>query len=123
MGTRRVARVQDLVKEEVSRLLLFKARDEQLKSVSVTEVKMSPDLRQAVIFYTLWRQEDRDAIQRKLDKAAGFVRREVGRIISLKFAPEIRFEFDRGLEHARRMEEVLKGLSPEPESEDGNEVF
>ena len=122
MGTRRVSRVQDLVREEVSRLLLFKARDELLKAVSVTEVKMTPDLKQAVVRYTLWGDEDRAEIQSRLEKASGFIRREVSRVIRLKFAPEIRFEYDRGLEHARQMEEVFKGLSIKPESEDNNEI-
>jgi ribosome-binding factor A len=122
MGTRRVSRVRDLVREEVSRLLLFKARDELLKAVSVTDVKMTPDLKQAVVRYTLWGDEDRTEIQTRLEKASGFVRREVSRVISLKFAPEIRFEYDRGLEHARQMEEVFKELSKKPESEDNNEI-
>lgn len=111
MTSRRVARVQDMVREEVSRLLLFKAKDPRLSGVTVTSVRMTADLKKATVFYGVFDDRvDREGVRRGLEKAAGFFRREVGRAIGLKFAPEIDFEFDRSLEYAQHMEQVFKNL-------------
>lgn len=106
--TRRVEKAQDLVKEEISRLLLFKVKDPRLKALSITRVKMTPDLRQARIFYSVFDdQADRAGIQASLDKAMGFFRREIGRNLGLKFVPQLDFEFDRSLEYAQHMDRLL----------------
>lgn len=111
MTSRRVARAQDLIREEVSRLLLFKLKDPRLQAVSVTAVRMSADLHQAVIAYSVFDDNaDRDRIQAGLEKASGFIRREIGRAVRMKFVPEIRFEFDRSLEYAQHMERVLREI-------------
>ena len=78
MAGRRVQRVQDLIREEVSRLLLFKIKDPRLGCVSVTSVEITGDLRKARIFYSIFDdQADRNSIQQGLDRAVGFFRREV----------------------------------------------
>jgi ribosome-binding factor A len=119
LTTRRVDRAQDLIKEEVSRLLLFRAKDQRLGQVNVTAVKMSKDLKKAVVYYNLLDNEtDREEIARLLERATGFVRREIGKTVNLKFVPEIHFEFDRSIEYARHMEEVLKKISDVSPPED-----
>jgi len=119
---KRVARVQELIQKEISELLLFKVKDPRLSAVSITKVKMSPDLRRAVVFYSVFEDDlNREDVQRGLESAAGFFRREVGRAVSLKFVPEIIFQFDRGLEYAQHIDQVLKNLTdpqgPEAESD------
>ncbi|MBF0527938.1 MAG: 30S ribosome-binding factor RbfA [Deltaproteobacteria bacterium] len=109
--TRRVERVQDLVKEEVSRLLLFKIKNQSLKTLSITRVKMTPDLKQARIYYSVFDdQADRALIQEYLVKASGFFRREIGRNLELRFVPEVFFEFDNSLEYAQHMDRLLTDL-------------
>jgi ribosome-binding factor A len=53
MGSRRIKRAQDLVRDELSRLLLYKAKDPELKSAVVTAVSMTPDLKRAVVSYSV----------------------------------------------------------------------
>ena len=108
MSGRRLERMQDLVRETVSSLLLFKVKDPRTSSVSVTEVRMTADLRQARIYYAIMDDKaDRAEVQAGLERAAGFIRREVGRAVQMKFTPEISFEFDRSLEYSRHMDRVL----------------
>jgi len=112
MSSRRLAKVQDLIREEVSRLLVYKVKDPRLHMLSVTRVKMTADLRQAVVFYCLLDEAiDHASIEPSLRKATGFFRHEIGEALNLKFVPEIRFEFDRSLEYARHMDQVLANLN------------
>jgi ribosome-binding factor A len=118
MPSRRVERAQDLIKEEVARLLLFKVKDPRVGSVTITSVQMTGDLKRALIQYAiLGDREERAEVQTGLEKASGFIRREIGQALRLKFVPEIEFRYDHGLRHARHMDEVFKNLdvSREPE--------
>jgi len=111
MSTRRVARVQEMIMEEISRLLLSKAKDPRLRPVTVTRVTLSPDLKRARVFYSLFGQDiNRKAVKQTLEWSASFFRREVGRKIDLKFVPEIIFEFDESLEYSQHMDEVFRRL-------------
>ena len=121
MTGRRVARVQDLLKEEVSNLLLFKVRDPRLRSVSITGVRMSPDLKRAVISYCFFDEEaTREGVEAGLSSASGFFRREVGRSLGLKFVPELVFRFDQSLEYAQHMDQLLRSIKETDEGK-GNE--
>lgn len=114
MGGRRVKRAQDLVRDELSRLLLFKAKDPELRSAVITAVSMTPDLRRAVVSYSVLNDAiSKDEMQRRLERAAGFLKREIGRSLEVKFIPELIFEYDRGLEYARHMDEVFERLHDE----------
>ncbi|MBW2061572.1 MAG: 30S ribosome-binding factor RbfA [Deltaproteobacteria bacterium] len=111
MSTRRVARIQGLIMETVSYLLLAKVKDPRLQSVTVTRVEVSPDLRRAMVYYSFFGQDaDREAVAQTLKGSTGFFRREVGRKVGLKFVPEIVFRFDQSMEYSQHMDEVFKRL-------------
>ncbi|MEE9435600.1 MAG: 30S ribosome-binding factor RbfA [Candidatus Adiutricales bacterium] len=111
MGTKRVSKVQGLILEEISRLLLLKAKDPRLKDVTVTGVDLSPDLKKARVYYNLLEgNADRDQIAKVLEKSSSFFRREVGRSAGLKFTPEIIFIFDPSQDYGRHMDEVFRRL-------------
>jgi ribosome-binding factor A len=108
MTGRRVERVQDLIREEISRLLLYKVKDPRLSSVNITGIKMTGDLKKAVLYYSILDDSlDRGQVQESLVKASGFFRREIGRVIRLKFVPEIGFQFDKSLDYALHIEKLL----------------
>ena len=117
--TRRSERVADLVRAEISRLVLTEAHDPDLRKVTVTEVVMPPDLRSARVYFSvLGNEEDRERANRALDRAAGFLRGEVGRRCGLRFAPELHFFSDRSLERGARVEELLADVLPRPERDE-----
>jgi len=116
--TRRSQRVADLVRAEISLLLLTEAHDPELKSVTITEVEMPPDLRSARVFFS--RLGDEAALSRAaegLARASGYLRREVGRRCGLRYAPELHFVPDRSYERGARIEEILSEVLPEGEEE------
>ncbi|MCA1580743.1 MAG: 30S ribosome-binding factor RbfA [Acidobacteria bacterium] len=117
--SRRAQRVSDLVRAEISRLALLEAHDPELRKVTITEVEMPADLRSARVYFSaLGGDAERDAALAALDRASGFLRREVGRRCGLRFAPELHFFADRSIEHGARIEELLAKVVPRPRGED-----
>lgn len=84
-------------------------RDPALGYLTFTGVEMSPDLRLARVFYSVYGDErERAATQSALDRAQAFVRRELGRRLRLKATPVLQFHVDLSLERAARVEELLQ---------------
>ena len=116
MSSRRVQRMQELILEVLSELIVLKVKDPRLQSLSLTGVRITPDLKKAMVTYSLYDDTaDKAAAQKSLEGAAGFFRREIGSKLEIKHTPEIRFEFDRNMEYAQHMAKVLKDLKPESE--------
>ena len=112
MTQRRLEKMNELLKETIAVLLLQKSKDPRLRQVNITAVKMTADLKRAMVLYSLLgEEEDKAAVQKILNHASGFIRSAVGEHLNLKFTPEIKFEFDRNQEHARHMTELLNSLS------------
>jgi ribosome-binding factor A len=113
---RRSQRVADLVRAELSSLLLVEAHDPAVRGVTVTGVEMSPDLQSARVYFSvLGGDADRERAARGLARAAGFLRREVGQRCALRYAPELHFIADRSLERGARVEEILSRVLPKKE--------
>ena len=116
--SRRSQRVADLVRAELSLLLLTEAHDPDVKTITITEVEMPPDLRSARVYFTA--RGDESALARAsegLARAAGYLRREVGRRCGLRYAPELFFQPDRSYERGARIDELLSQVRPEREEE------
>ncbi|MCC5980765.1 MAG: 30S ribosome-binding factor RbfA [Oceanicaulis sp.] len=75
--------------------------------ITVTEARMSPDLRHATVFVAAMGQADRAKLAKALDHAAGYLQRELARRIDLRFTPKLRFEADDRFDEAAHVDEVL----------------
>ncbi|WP_298613285.1 30S ribosome-binding factor RbfA [uncultured Thermosynechococcus sp.] len=110
---RRVARVAELIKREVSQLLMYEIRDERVGAgmVSVTDVEVSGDLQHAKIFVSIYSTEEvRRSTMAGLKAASGFVRRQLGQRIRLRRTPEVVFIEDRSLERGSRILALLNQI-------------
>lgn len=118
MAQRRLEKINELLRQTIAGLLLSKSKDPRLKMVNITGVKVTADLKKAVVHYSsLAQEEERAAIHKALTKAGGFIRSAVGENLQLKYAPEIKFEFDRNLEYAQHMSKILNRISTERQAE------
>jgi len=114
--TRRSQRVADLVRSELSLLVLTEAHDPELRKVTITDVEMPPDLRSAKVFFScLGGDEERAKAADALRRAAGYLRREVAQRCRLRYAPELHFASDHSLERGARIEELLQQVLPPEE--------
>jgi len=108
---RRPQRVAEAIREAVAEFLQSEARDPRIGFVTVTGVKVTADLKRAVVAVMVHGDEDAKAQSlRSLTHAAGAMRRTIGAQLRLKTVPEVVFELDRELERAARIESLLAGL-------------
>ena len=110
-GSRRTERLNGLIHEELSRIILRVVKDPRVKGVTFTHVKVSKDLRHARIYYSLLGgSDDRSNAEKGLQSAKGVMRREIGRNLQLRYTPELEFFFDDSLEYAEHIEKLLKDV-------------
>lgn len=109
--TTRQERVSDLIKDEISRLLLREVRDPRVGFVTITGVTVSPDLRSVRVYVSvLGDVAARDASLRALNSASGFFRRSIFRNLRLRYSPAIDFRLDESLDRGERIDEVLRKI-------------
>ena len=102
-------RIAEEIQHEVVSMLEGELRDPRLAAnVLVTEVRVTPDLKTARIFFTVeGTPEERTEAQQALDRANGFIRHELVERLQMRRAPELHFLLDDSIERARRIEELL----------------
>ncbi|MEM6280772.1 MAG: 30S ribosome-binding factor RbfA [Chloroflexota bacterium] len=109
-------RMAERIRQIMSELLMREVSDPALQGVTVTEVKIDPEIMFARIYVNALGDESRKGeVMSGLDRASGFLRREMSKRIRVRSAPEIRFLWDEGLEQANKVEQLLNNLDiPEP---------
>lgn len=119
MGTRRQQQVADLLQAAISGILLRKLKDPRLGFLTITGVKMSPDLRHArVYFSTIGDQERVETALTGLRSATGVIRGEIGRSLDLRYCPQLAFHFDESLAFGAHIESRIRELDIQPEEEE-----
>ena len=115
-STGRPTRVAVLLRERLALILLHKCADPRLQELTLTQVEMSPDLKQARVYYVAHANTDATLMQQALDKALGFIKQEVARENLFRLMPEIIFLPDTGLDEKARLEQLLHeaGVSKKP---------
>ncbi len=102
-------RVAELIQQEISQLLIRGLKDPRIGLLTITGAKVSPDLREAWVYYAVHGEaKARHDAQEGLDAARGFIRREVGRAVRLRVTPELHFVFDEAIERGDRIEQLLR---------------
>ena len=116
---RRLARLNEQFRREITAILRRAVRDPRLLDVVVNSVEVTSDLWLARVYMRLGDddQERADALQ-GLDAAANFIRRELAAVLHIRRIPELRFLEDKTLAQANRIEEILQGLDVGRNEED-----
>lgn len=111
MQGKRLDRVNQLIREEISLLLQREIKDPRLGFVTVTEVETARDLRLAKVFVSVLGDEQQWASSlAALGSARGFIRNWLRQHLDLRVTPELEFRADRSMQHAARIQELLKQL-------------
>jgi ribosome-binding factor A len=109
MPGRRPERLGEQIREEVSQIILGELNDPRIGFVTVTDVEVSSDLRNARVFVSiLGSEEDVARSLAALRAASGFIRWHLGRALNLRHLPELHFAHDKTARTATRIEEILK---------------
>jgi ribosome-binding factor A len=121
-------RMAEQIRSKLSALLLREVSDPRLQSVTVTEVRLDPELIFADVFVNALGDEGRqEEVMQGLSRANGFLRRELGKRVRLRTVPELHFHWDVTLERAEHLNRLISNLEipppppPEPVDDDGSD--
>jgi ribosome-binding factor A len=121
MNDKQKARVEDEIMALVSELLLRRVKDPRVAGVSLTHVEASRDYSTAKILYNvIGGSENIDEVQRGLDSSRRFMRSHIARRLRLRVAPELIFRYDRSLDRAMKIEELIERIHREDEENAGS---
>jgi len=116
---KRADRVADLIKAELSDILLKQIRDPRIGSITITGTKVTDDLRLAKVFFVAMGKDAVDPeIQKGLEKATGFLKRELGKRLQLRFVPDLIFKVDPSFAYGHRIDRLLSQIRGETEDHD-----
>jgi len=108
-------RVSERIQAILSELLLREVADPRLKNITVTEVQIDHELMYANVYINALGDESRqDVVMAALERAKGFLRREVAKRVRLRSAPELTFHWDETLERGERLNRLLSSLDIPP---------
>ncbi len=116
-------RIEHQIQKEVCDLLLRRVKDPRAKLITITGVRVTHDLRQARVLYTMPRQEEHhaDDIKKGLDSATGFIRSELGKRLRIKRVPQLEFVkddlYEQALSVADTIAELERERNEDPEDE------
>lgn len=109
MAHHRPERVSALIQQEINKIMLQKFRFSESEFVTITRVDLSRDLRYAKVLFSFYGPpHKREKIADRLNKASGYFRHEIGRKVRLRYIPEIQFAYDKNIEYAARISEILE---------------
>ena len=109
------ARVADRVRRILAQAIQSEVRDPGLGFVTLTSVKLSPDLHYALVYVTILGDQTPETSLRALNRAVPFLRRTLARRAGLRHTPELRFVSDEAAERGMRLEELFDELRDERE--------
>ena len=109
---RRPARVADTIRNELAILFLRGMKDPRVANVSVTEVKVTDDLRSAIIYFTCGDDEVAKA-EEGLASAQGYVRSSLAKSLNLRYMPKLVFEYDLSASRHQEMDRIFKEIEDE----------
>ena len=123
MSKIRQQRTADHIQTILSELLIRDMRDPRLQGLTITEVRIDRELQYADIYINALGDDSReDEIMTALEKATGYMRRELAQKMSLRTVPQLHFHWDPTLAHAERISEILDSLDIPSDTESASEA-
>ena len=118
MRFKRSQRIQELLLEEISKLLQSGLKDPRIGFTTLTRVEVSDNLKHAKVFVSVMgtEKEKSDTLE-ALKSAKGFIRNSLGKNLYLRYLPELEFKKDENAEHVEKITRIINGLHSESDSE------
>ncbi len=105
---RTIARLEARIKERAAHCLQFELKDPRTTFVTVTRVELAEDISRGTIFYScLGSEGDRKKTERMIENAAGFIQRQVARVLETRNTPHLKWEYDESIARASEMDRLI----------------
>lgn len=116
----RIDKIEKLIKEEISLIFLFKLQELGLGLMTITNVRISADLKIAKVYISIMEKEKREEALEKIKSKTKFIRSELASRITIKFVPELKFFLDDTLDYVEKIDALIKKIH-ETDDKKGNE--
>jgi ribosome-binding factor A len=117
----RPERVAEAIQQELSLLLLQKARDARIAQVTISKVQMSPDLKQAKVYFLVPKGVSSAKAAKGMERASGFFRSHLARKMNLRYTPVLVFYYDHQNEEIERLDAIFAEINRERKAGDESE--
>ncbi len=115
---KRSQRVSDLIREEVADIIMYKLKDPRIGFVTVTGVELSPDLKQANVFVSILKEEERVATLDALTSSKAFMRTILAKHLRMKYIPHLHFRLDSSIDYGFKIDKLLKEIRDKDETDE-----
>lgn len=109
---KRSDKVAEAIHELISELIIKGLKDPRIGFVTITGVKLTNDLHLATVYFTvIGSDEEKKATEQGLNSAKGYIRKEMGKSLHMRYLPDLIFRYDESVEYGSRIENILKELA------------
>ncbi len=119
MHYKRADRVRDVIRQVIGDALLKEINDPRLESVTITEVKVTDDLKQATVFFSAMGDPAREKKSLQgFESAAGYLKRKLGKELRLRYMPDLLFKVDHSFDYGSKIDQLIRTIKEEDQSAD-----
>lgn len=106
-------RIASNIIKEVSYILAYEVKDNDIKFVTVTDCKLTTDLSYAKIYVTVFDQEKKETTLKSLNEASSFIRKQLAERIDVRHIPELEFVYDESIAYGKKIEDIIEQIHKE----------
>lgn len=109
----KIERINHMIMEEISKILMLEVKDEDIKFVTVTDCDTSNDLSYCKVYVTVLEQEKKDETLKVLNNASSFIRGELAKRIEIRHIPELKFIYDESIFYGEKIDKIIDEINEE----------
>lgn len=110
MPSHKIARIESDTQKYISDILLNEARDEILKTVTITACHITNDLSYCKVYFTSLSDMDAKTLEKELNEASSFIRGRLSEKLDIRHTPSLQFVYDESIEYGKKIENIIKNL-------------
>ena len=116
----RIDKIEHLIKEEISLIFLYKLQDPALSLLTITNVNVSPDLKLAKIYLSVFDKGKRELVLERIKTSTGYIRTELAHRIRIRYVPELKFFIDDTIDYVEKIENLIKKIHKDDDKQGEN---
>ena len=109
----KIARIESDTQKYISDILLNEARDEILKTITITGCRITNDLSYCKVYFTSLSDMDAKTLEKELNEASPFIRGKLSEKLDIRHTPSLQFIYDESIEYGNRIESIIKSINQE----------
>lgn len=106
----KLERISDNLIREISYIVSYEVKDDNIKFVTITECKVTSDLSFAKVYFTVLDDSKKELTLKSLNNASGFIRKNLASRVDMRHVPELEFVYDTSIEYGKKIEDIIEKI-------------